>query len=305
MTLSTLPSLTRHRANSSGPSVGLAPTAAVLLVSALVAVLAGCRQTKPTAEYGTVEMQIGGRTFHLEIAATQTARANALARGTLPADHGVILAFRSELPREIPVNGARIPLDLVCLDASGTVVSVEHAAPAPAQAAEVATDHPTKYVLELNQGAAAGAGLKPGDKLPIPPEVRLAAPDAGTVEMRIGHRTFQLEVAATESAREYGLMNRPSMAPDHGMIFVFAGEEPREFWMKNTLIPLDIVYLDASGKVVSIKHGTPKQEQPTVPSDAPMKYAVELNAGAAAAAGLKVGDQLTVPPEAREPAEGG
>ena len=69
--------------------------------------------------------------------------------------------------------------------------------------------------------------------------------------------------------------------------------------MKNTLIPLDIVYLDASGRVVSIKHGTPRQESPTVPSEGAMKYAIELNDGAAAAAGLKVGDTVVVPPQAR------
>ncbi len=87
------------------------------------------------------------------------------------------------------------------------------------------------------------------------------------------------------------------------MLFVFEKVEPRSFWMKNTLIPLDLIYLDAAGKVISIKQGKPLQEEPTIPSDGPTKYVIELNAGAAATAGLKVGDRVKVPPAAAEPAE--
>ena len=129
------------------------------------------------------------------------------------------------------------------------------------------------------------------------------AHEYGTVAMRIGSREFQLEVAATDKAREYGLMNRKSLAADHGMIFVFDIDAPREFYMKNTLIPLDIVYVNSGGSVVSIKHGKPLEESPTIPSDGPMKYAIELSGGTAADVGLRVGDKLAIPPEAREPAE--
>ncbi len=98
-------------------------------------------------------------------------------------------------------------------------------------------------------------------------------------------------------------MYRESMPLDHGMIFVFGTEQKRVFWMKNTLIPLDIVYADAAGRVVSIKHGVPMREEPTIPSDEPMKWAIELNAGVAAAVGLQVGSKLDIPPEARSPDE--
>ena len=79
------------------------------------------------------------------------------------------------------------------------------------------------------------------------------AGEPGTVDVTVGNKPFRLWIAATAQSREYGLMNRPSMPPDRGMLFVFRREEPKmSFWMRNTLIPLDIIYLDAGGQVVSI-----------------------------------------------------
>ena len=120
------------------------------------------------------------------------------------------------------------------------------------------------------------------------------------VSMKIGDEVFQLEIADTDEARQRGLMYRQSMARDHGMIFVFPTDQPRAFWMRNTLIPLDIIYVNGAGKVVSIKPGVPLQEEPTIPSDLPMKYAIELNGGAAARAGVKVGDPLELPQSVRQ-----
>ncbi len=126
--------------------------------------------------------------------------------------------------------------------------------------------------------------------------------EQGTVRMRLGKETFTLEVAATDRARQIGLMHRKSLPQDRGMLFVFADEQQRSFWMKNTHIPLDIIYADASGKVVSIKPMKPLDET-GVPSDGPAKYAVELNQGAAKRAGVTVGDVLAIPAEARESAD--
>jgi uncharacterized membrane protein (UPF0127 family) len=121
-----------------------------------------------------------------------------------------------------------------------------------------------------------------------------------TTNMRLGQAQFVIEIANTDPTREHGLMERDSMPNNRGMIFVFPDETPRAFWMKNTRIPLDIVFLDHAGQIVSIKQ-MKAYDLTSVPSDAPAKYAIELNAGAAQAAGLKVGDQVQIPPEAREP----
>ena len=90
-------------------------------------------------------------------------------------------------------------------------------------------------------------------------------------------------------------MFRDSMPADHGMIFVFDDVEVRGFWMKNTRIPLDIIYVGPDKVVVSIKQMEPFDLRNTS-SDKPAQYAIELNKGQAAAAGLRVGDKLTIPP---------
>ena len=118
--------------------------------------------------------------------------------------------------------------------------------------------------------------------------------------MSIGNQTFTLEIAYRPEDQETGLMNRKSMPDDHGMIFVFPAERNLTFWMKNTLIPLDILYLDRAGRVVSVKHMKPLDET-GVPSDGPAMYAIELNAGTAARVGIKAGDTLKLPDELRVP----
>jgi uncharacterized membrane protein (UPF0127 family) len=124
--------------------------------------------------------------------------------------------------------------------------------------------------------------------------------DAGTLDVRIGQTTFELELARTEAQQEKGLMERDSMPADHGMLFIFADEKELDFWMKNTRIPLDILFLDHVGRIVSIHTMKPYDLTPT-PSDYPAKYAIELNAGAADAAPAHVGDTIEIPPSAKEP----
>jgi uncharacterized membrane protein (UPF0127 family) len=120
-----------------------------------------------------------------------------------------------------------------------------------------------------------------------------------TTNMRLGYNSFIVEIANSDPEREHGLMQRDSMPNNHGMIFVFADEKPRAFWMKNTRFPLDIVYIDHNGKIVSIKQ-MQAYDLTSVPSDEPCKYAIELNLGAASASGLKVGDTIAIPPEAKD-----
>jgi len=120
-----------------------------------------------------------------------------------------------------------------------------------------------------------------------------------TTRMAVGSKTYTLEVAAQMHDRNTGLMYRDSMPEDHGMIFVFAGEEKRDFWMKNTRIPLDILFVDAGGRIVSIHRMEPYVERPATESKGPAKYAIELNAGQAAAAGVKEGEVLKLPDEVK------
>jgi len=115
------------------------------------------------------------------------------------------------------------------------------------------------------------------------------------VQMKIGSRDFSLEVADQYQSRETGLMYRDAMADDHGMIFVFPDCQDRSFWMHHTRFPLDIIFAGADGKVVSVSTMKAYDESQTW-SHGPAKYAIELNAGQATAAGIKAGDALKMPP---------
>ena len=125
-----------------------------------------------------------------------------------------------------------------------------------------------------------------------------STPSSGlrTIPVPIGTRTFTLEIAETPEASRKGLMERDELPADHGMIFIFTNEAPRGFWMHHTRFPLDIIFLDQKAKVVSIK-AMKAYDEHTTSSDAPARYAIELNKGAAADAGVKVGDAIALPPE--------
>lgn len=133
-----------------------------------------------------------------------------------------------------------------------------------------------------------------------PPARPNATAPAGSVVVTLGGRPFNLEVAATDVNRQLGLMFRKSMPADAGMIFVFPREQELGFWMKNTEIPLDIVYLDAAGRVVSVKQMEPHDLGRT-PSDGPARFAIELNKGTAGPLGIKPGDTIDLPDRVRNP----
>jgi uncharacterized protein len=99
-----------------------------------------------------------------------------------------------------------------------------------------------------------------------------------TVELSInGHRVVA-EVAATETSRTTGLMNRFSLQPDHGMLFVFNEPRPQAFWMKNTYVPLSIAFIDGNGRIMNIEDMAPQTEN-THPSRGPALYALEMKRG--------------------------
>ena len=108
---------------------------------------------------------------------------------------------------------------------------------------------------------------------------------------------FTVEIADTEAAREHGLMDRTQMDANHGMLFVFDDDAPRAFWMKNTKIPLDMLFFDADKHLVSVQHDVQPciaDPCPAYSSGAPARYVLELNAGQSRAIGLSPGDEMTI-----------
>ncbi|HEX5488051.1 MAG TPA: DUF192 domain-containing protein [Rhodanobacteraceae bacterium] len=107
---------------------------------------------------------------------------------------------------------------------------------------------------------------------------------------------FSVELANSPAEQAHGLMGRDHMAAGHGMLFVFRDSAPRTFWMKDTLIPLDMLFFDAGGRLVAIQaDAKPCQADPCklYPSGVPARYVLELNAGTAARLGVRKGDVIT------------
>lgn len=105
-------------------------------------------------------------------------------------------------------------------------------------------------------------------------------------------RKIDIEIADIESERTIGLMHRRSMPDTQGMLFIFEREEPRSFWMRNTLIGLDILYVKEDGTIESIaKYCVPKSEK-SIPSRGPALYVLELIEGFCDIYNVEVGDKI-------------
>jgi uncharacterized membrane protein (UPF0127 family) len=105
-----------------------------------------------------------------------------------------------------------------------------------------------------------------------------AAADLPTTTLTIDGHKIVAEVATTQEQRSLGLMNRFSLQPDHGMLFVFERAEPLAFWMKNTYIPLSIAFIAADGRIVNIDDMKPQTEDSHW-SKGPALYALEMKTG--------------------------
>ena len=116
--------------------------------------------------------------------------------------------------------------------------------------------------------------------------------------VELGGQHYKVEVADDDAERARGLMFRDELATGHGMIFVHDREEPQSYWMKNTKIPLDILYFDDARKLVAQQRDVPPCSAgdacPSYPSHAPARYVLELNAGEAAKLKLENGAELTL-----------
>ncbi len=121
-------------------------------------------------------------------------------------------------------------------------------------------------------------------------------PTLPTTRLNSGIHVITAEVAATPASRMIGLMKRPGLAPNHGMVFVFEDKSQHCFWMRNTLIPLSIAFIDDDGTIVSIADMTPQSDASTCPQR-PVRYALEMEQGWFAKRGVEAGKKISgLPP---------
>jgi len=141
-------------------------------------------------------------------------------------------------------------------------------------------------VLPLGPGSLAAAETAP----PIQFEASRLA-----IEAASGRHEFTVELAVSPEQKSRGLMFRERMAPDAGMLFDFGTSQPVSFWMKNTLIPLDMIFITADGRIRNIAAETRPLSLEPVFSDGRVLGVLELNAGTAERLGIKPGDRVVHP----------
>lgn len=115
------------------------------------------------------------------------------------------------------------------------------------------------------------------------------------IETANGKAQFTVELALTPQEHSQGLMNRASMERDHGMLFDFGRERPVSMWMKNTILALDMIFIDASGTVAGVVANTVPFSETIISSPRAVKYVLEVNAGVAAEFGIAAGDRVVHP----------
>jgi uncharacterized membrane protein (UPF0127 family) len=116
-----------------------------------------------------------------------------------------------------------------------------------------------------------------------------------------GPQKFTIELALSDAQMEQGLMFRRNLAPDAGMLFDFKRPTLVTMWMKNTFIPLDMLFLDERGQIVDIHERAVPQSLNIIAAKGAARYVIELNGGTVARLGIKTGDKATSPYVARGP----
>lgn len=112
--------------------------------------------------------------------------------------------------------------------------------------------------------------------------------ESNLVDITIGDKKYKVEIADTPEKQEKGLMGRKSLPEDQGMLFIYDEPQDLSYWMKDTLISLDIIFIDDDMEVVSVKQGQPMSEEPITEND--VQYVLEVNSNS----GIEEGDQLVV-----------
>lgn len=156
---------------------------------------------------------------------------------------------------------------------------------------------PVFFCLVVLAGGTITPTAPRADPLAFKPRLTATAPpqsaaaDLPRIPLQIGKQRLTAEVAADEASRSRGLMFREKLAPDHGMLFVFPQAAQYCFWMKNTLVPLTVAFIDATGKIINLADMQPLSRDSHC-AMAPAQYALEMEQGWFARQGIRSGSQV-------------
>jgi uncharacterized membrane protein (UPF0127 family) len=147
----------------------------------------------------------------------------------------------------------------------------------------------------LNRGSRLAAALLiTGWALLVAlPATRAAGPDTIEIVTRTGVHAFAVELATNTAERALGLMYRKELPEGRGMLFDFQTEQPVQFWMHNTYIPLDMIFIAGDGRVVRVAENAKPMSDDMIPSGRPVRAVLEVIAGTARKFGIAPGDRVT------------
>jgi uncharacterized membrane protein (UPF0127 family) len=254
----------------------------------------------PSPGSSAAGVTLGGRKIDVTLILLEKDRRHAVPRLAPPTEtQGYLLAWPRERFMKIESEGSRVGFDAAFLDRSGAIVDLQPLKPHDEEGIQPRA--PAAYALLLAPGLPQKLGVKAGDKATLSSEILTAKPEDLTV-MKILGAAATVELALTESERQHGLMHRHRMSADDGMLFAYADESSRSFWMKNTLIPLDIAFFADDGTLLNVNE-TPMYPDPRNPgsnyatsnSQGQARYVLEMNLGWFKKKGLVDGSGRFVP----------
>lgn len=189
-------------------------------------------------------------------------------------------------------------------DATATRISPTSApstvlAPTAVASATTTTQTAPTTATEPTAGALAASTATPLSHSVVVNAPLVNGPPLRTAILEVGGQTLTVEIASTPEQRQIGLMSRPSMPVASGMLFVFPDDQPRSFWMRNTLIPLSIAFIDSGYTILNIEDMQALDDQTFHLSQGPARYALEVNQGWFATNNIRLGDRVnvTLPPD--------
>lgn len=242
------------------------------------------RPAPPAAGTPGAAVTLGGRKIDVSLLLTEKERRHAPGRLTPATEtQGHLLAWPRERYMKLEGERSRVSFDVAFLSKDGKVVEI---APLDGSNPEgLQPKVPAAYALLLAPGLPGRLGVKVGDQAELSPEVRNASPEELPL-LKINGTAAFVELALTEAERQHGLMFRPRMSADDGMLFAYPEEGDHSFWMKNTLIPLDIAFFSDDGTLLNVNE-TPMYPDPRNPgsnyatsnSKGPARYVLEMNLG--------------------------
>lgn len=278
--------------------------AALVLVLALGLVSCdGTRSEAPqpaTAATSAGSVTLGGKKIDVAMILAEKDRRHAVAR-LAPATEtqGHLLAWPRDRFIKVESDHSRAAFDVLFLDKAGKIVDQKFLAANSDEG--VMPKAPAAYALLLLPGLPGKLGLKDGDAAALSPEVQAAKPEELTL-MTINGVKAWVELALTNDERQHGLMHRPRMSQDDGMLFAYPEEGNHQFWMMNTFIPLDIAFFAADGTLLNVNETAmypdprnPGNNYATANSKGQARFVLEMNLGWFRAKGLVDGSGHVAP----------